>query len=265
VRIRPPPFVRIRLGSRAGPVLYIQTRYSGHVVEVCGDQRCASRQGVGRDRGVEVLDPSSLPLQRRLDASEGLADLIRPARSSELGSHQLETLLQGLLPFGLWKPFDPVGDFRQNGLRHAYIFLARLLEPFYDPSLALHERRHRIRVENELHRFLGGFDFRAWRTEASNSSTAVAVSASILSSCSKNPGDQSDPGVSSLSRARTIRRLRLILRARALRSTASRSGFGMWTLVGMTIPASILQPRRRAEGNRRGEALVGDAPGFDQG
>src|SRR5262249_6183396 len=57
---------------------------------------------------------------------------------------------------------------------------------------------------------------------------------------SKNSGDQSAPDVSSLSRARTIKRFRLILRARALRSTASRSVFGMWMLVAMSIVASIL-------------------------
>ena len=81
---------------------------------------------------------------------------------------------------------------------------------------------HVVEVRGEEH-----LDFLAWRTEASSSSTAATVSESTALSRSKNPGDQSDPGVSSLSRALRIRRFRLILRARALRSTASRIGFGM--------------------------------------
>src|SRR5262249_44942864 len=133
----------------------------------------------------------------------------------------------GLLPFGPWKSFDAVGDFCLNGLRHTHLSLAPLLELFDHLRLALHQRRYRVRVEDELHRCLGGFEFRAWSTEASSSSTADTVSVSAAWSCSKNPGDQSDPSVSSLSSARTISRFRLTLRARALRSTASRSGFGM--------------------------------------
>jgi hypothetical protein len=95
--------------------------------------------------------------------------------------------------------------------------------------------RDRVRVEDESYSRLGGLAVRASRIEAKRSSTASTVSASTAASCSKKPGDPSAPPLTSLSRARTINWFRLILRALALRSTASRRDFGMWTLVGMAI------------------------------
>ena len=156
--------------------------------------------------------------------------------------HDVETVreegLEGKKDDRIWISAQSEGRFLIT--QDLDLTLTPLLEPLQEQRIALHEGRHRVRIEDELHRRLGGFDFRACRTEVSSSSTAAAVSESIALNCSKKPGDQSDSCLNSLSRARTISRFRLILRARALRSTASRRGFGMWTLVAMTILVSIL-------------------------
>jgi hypothetical protein len=104
-----------------------------------------------------------------------------------------------------------------------------------DPDVTLHQRRDRVGVQNVLHRSVGSFDRRRARTAASMSSTADVSAGSTARNRSKNPADHSSPSASSRSSAFTISRFRLMRKARARRSTASRRAGGMWTLVAINM------------------------------
>lgn len=65
-------------------------------VAIGGDERSVSGERVCRDGGVEVFDPLPLAFERRLDVPEALADGVRPRRSHELGTNEIEPFLKSV-------------------------------------------------------------------------------------------------------------------------------------------------------------------------
>src|SRR5436305_14674108 len=60
------------------PVFHREPMHAGHVIEVrCHEDRSSS-ECMGCDGGIEVLEPTALLLQCRLDRAVVLAHLIRP-------------------------------------------------------------------------------------------------------------------------------------------------------------------------------------------
>jgi hypothetical protein len=54
------------------------------MAEIRRHQDSVDGERVRRDRSVEVLDPSTAPFQRRLDASVGLTDIVGPLSAADL-------------------------------------------------------------------------------------------------------------------------------------------------------------------------------------
>jgi hypothetical protein len=136
----------------------------------------SSGEGMGGNRGVEIIDPCTSALERGLDLPVGVTDGIGPFGPRQLRANEIEPLLQCGPALRTRQSLDAEGDLGEHGLWDGDTGRLGDRQLFDERWLSLHQRRHDVGVQDVDHKSRGRFECRARVTADSSSSTAAFVS-----------------------------------------------------------------------------------------